>query len=218
LSLTSSYNIKTEKLVKYFGRRLIFNNLDLEFSSGNIYGVSGPNGSGKSTFVKIISDLISPTRGKVQHFLNNKQIVSENIHAHLGFVSPYLFLYDEFTAEENINHFARIRGINNYRDYSDQLFNDFGLFERKGDLVKGYSSGMKQRLKFIFALFHSPQLLIFDEPTSNLDNSGKDIVYKKIAEAGKNCLVIVASNEENDLSLCGNIIDLEKYKMINTTK
>ncbi|MDP3443479.1 MAG: ABC transporter ATP-binding protein, partial [Ignavibacteria bacterium] len=199
-------------------RRLIFNNLDLEFSSGNIYGVSGPNGSGKSTFVKIISDLISPTRGKVQHFLNNKQIVSENIHAHLGFVSPYLFLYDEFTAEENINHFARIRGINNYRDYSDQLFNDFGLFERKGDLVKGYSSGMKQRLKFIFALFHSPQLLIFDEPTSNLDNSGKDIVYKKIAEAGKNCLVIVASNEENDLSLCGNIIDLEKYKMINTTK
>lgn len=218
MSLTSSYNIKTEKLVKYFGRRLIFNNLDLEFSSGNIYGVSGPNGSGKSTFVKIISDLISPTRGKVQHFLNNKQIVSENIHAHLGFVSPYLFLYDEFTAEENINHFARIRGINNYRDYSDQLFNDFGLFERKGDLVKGYSSGMKQRLKFIFALFHSPQLLIFDEPTSNLDNSGKDIVYKKIAEAGKNCLVIVASNEENDLSLCGNIIDLEKYKMINTTK
>jgi heme exporter protein A len=218
LSLTSSYNIKTEKLVKYFGRRLIFNNLDLEFSSGNIYGVSGPNGSGKSTFVKIISDLISPTRGKVQHFLNNKQIVSENIHAHLGFVSPYLFLYDEFTAEENINHFAKIRGINNYREYSDQLFNDFGLFERKGDLVKGYSSGMKQRLKFIFALFHSPQLLIFDEPTSNLDNSGKDIVYKKIAEAGKNCLVIVASNEENDLSLCGNIIDLEKYKMINTTK
>lgn len=218
MSLTSSYNIKTEKLVKYFGRRLIFNNLDLEFSSGNIYGVSGPNGSGKSTFVKIISDLISPTRGKVQHFLNNKQIVSENIHAHLGFVSPYLFLYDEFTAEENINHFAKIRGINNYREYSDQLFNDFGLFERKGDLVKGYSSGMKQRLKFIFALFHSPQLLIFDEPTSNLDNSGKDIVYKKIAEAGKNCLVIVASNEENDLSLCGNIIDLEKYKMINTTK
>jgi heme exporter protein A len=218
LSLTSSYNIKTEKLVKYFGRRLIFNNLDLEFSSGNIYGVSGPNGSGKSTFVKIISDLISPTRGKVQHYLNNKQIVSENIHAHLGFVSPYLFLYDELTAEENINHFAKIRGINNYHEYSDQLFNDFGLFERKGDLVKGYSSGMKQRLKFIFALFHSPLLLIFDEPTSNLDNSGKDIVYKKIAEAGKNCLVIVASNEENDLSLCRNIIDLEKYKMINTTK
>ena len=137
MSLTSSYNIKTEKLVKYFGRRLIFNNLDLEFSSGNIYGVSGPNGSGKSTFVKIISDLISPTRGKVIHLLNNKQIVSENIHAHLGFVSPYLFLDDEFTAEENIIHFAKIRGINNYREYSDRLFNDFGLFERKGDLVKG---------------------------------------------------------------------------------
>ncbi|MBX3009356.1 MAG: ABC transporter ATP-binding protein [Melioribacteraceae bacterium] len=218
MSLTNSYNIRTEKLVKYFGRRLIFNDLNLEFDSGNIYGVSGPNGSGKSTFVKIISDLISPTRGKVLHILNDKKIVSENIHTHLGFVSPYLFLYDEFTAEENISHFAKIRGVETYKEYTDQLFNDFGLFERKGDLVKGYSSGMKQRLKFIFALFHNPQLLIFDEPTSNLDNSGKDIVYRKITEAGKNCLVIVASNEENDLALCSTIIDLEKYKKINSTK
>lgn len=80
--------------------------------------------------------------------------------------------------------------------------------------MKGYSSGMKQRMKFIFALQHSPQILIFDEPTSNLDNAGKDAVYKLITEEGKQNLVIIASNEDNDLSLCDSVIDVEQFKAL----
>ena len=88
----TDYTVELNNLIKYFGRRLIFDYINFSFSSRNIYGISGPNGSGKSTLVKIIADLISPTRGKVTHRYNEKIIEPENLHNYLGFVSPYLFL------------------------------------------------------------------------------------------------------------------------------
>ncbi|PKL83347.1 MAG: ABC transporter ATP-binding protein [Ignavibacteriae bacterium HGW-Ignavibacteriae-3] len=206
------YTVELNDLIKYFGRRLIFNGINFSFSSGNIYGVSGPNGSGKSTLVKIIADLISATRGKVTHEFDGKKIEPEELHNHLGFVSPYLFMYDEFSAEENLIHSSNIRGIKFNQERSDFLLTELNLFDRKNDLVRGYSSGMKQRLKFIFGLLHQPQLIILDEPTSNLDNPGKEIVYRIIREEAKNSLVIIASNEDSDLSLCNEIIELEKFK------
>jgi heme exporter protein A len=71
---------------------------------------------------------------------------------------------------------------------------------------------MKQRLKFIFAVMHSPQLLILDEPTSNLDDEGKASVYQIVEEESKNAVVIIASNERSDLALCSSLIELEHYK------
>lgn len=211
----TDYTVELENLVKFFGRRLIFNSLNFTFSSQNTYGIAGPNGSGKSTLVKIIADIISPTRGKAVHRFRDKIIEPEELHNHLGFVSPYLFLYDEFSAEENLIHFSRIRGIHFNKERSDYLLKELNLYDRRNDLVRGYSSGMKQRLKFIFALLHEPQLIILDEPTSNLDHSGKDKVYELIANEGKKNLVIIASNEESDLNLCSKVIELEKFKSQN---
>ncbi len=121
-------------------------------------------------------------------------------------------MYDEFTALENLNHFSKIRGVDFNKEKIDYLLNKFLLFNRKDDFVKTYSSGMKQRMKFIFALMHSPQLLILDEPTSNLDSEGKESVYSIVKEEGLTNIVIVASNEETDLALCEEIIKLEQFK------
>lgn len=207
-----NYTLTIENLVKYFGRRLVFNGINFTFSSGNIYGISGPNGSGKSTLVKIVADLISATRGKIIHQHNEKEITPEELHNYIGFVSPYLFLYDEFTAEENLIHFSKIRGIEFDKERSDSLLNELNLFDRRNDLARGYSSGMKQRLKFIFALLHKPPLIILDEPTSNLDNKGKDTVYEIIEREGKNNLVLVASNEDHDLQFCKEVLNIENFK------
>ncbi len=216
----TNYTIELDNLVKYFGRRLVFNGINYLFSSGNVYGISGPNGSGKSTLVKIIANLISPTRGKIVHKSGDKIIEPEKLQDYIGFVSPYLFLYDEFTAEENLVYISNVRGIKFNKDRADYLFDQFKLSERKNDVVRGYSSGMKQRLKFIFALLHQPQLLIFDEPTSNLDSAGKDKVYEMIEREGENNVVIVASNEDSDLALCKNILKIENFKKngLQTTK
>ena len=211
----SSYSISLQGVTKIFGRRLIFNKINREFVSGNIYGLAGRNGSGKSTLAKIIAGLISPTRGKILHSFEGSNIIPEKVHDYLGFVSPYLVLYDEFTAYENLAHFFRIRGMNVDEGKIDLLLERFTLLDRRNDLLKGYSSGMKQRMKYAFALLHEPKVMIFDEPTSNLDNAGKETVYEIIKEQAANNLVIVASNEDSDLALCNEVVNVEEYKILD---
>lgn len=206
------YKLSLTNVTKTFGRRLIFKDINYDFSNGNVYGFSGKNGSGKSTLIKITANLLSPTKGKIIHTKNSKEIPSEKLHNHIGFVSPYLVLYDEFTAYENLIHFSKIRGIKFEKEKAKFLLNEAQLFDRKDDLLKGFSSGMKQRMKFIFALFHNPDVLFLDEPTSNLDKSGKDKVYEIILNEAKEKLIIIASNEESDLVLCSEVLDIESYK------
>jgi len=211
----SNYSLKLDSLTKIFGRRLIFDKLSYEFTAGKVYGISGPNGSGKSTLAKIIAGIITPTTGSVVHMLESKPLKVEELHNHIGFVSPYLLLYDEFTASENLFHFARIRGINLEQDYADLLLNRFDIYSRRNDYVKTYSSGMKQRLKFVFAFLHRPELVILDEPTSNLDNSGKDAVYSIVSDESAGRIIIIASNEDADLAKCSEVIYLENFKLKN---
>lgn len=209
---TNQYSIQCESISKNFGRRVIFKNLSFQFNANGVYGISGPNGSGKSTLIKIIAGINSPSTGKINHKDNQKEIIPEKLHNYLGFVSPYLVLYEEFSAWENLEQFAKIRDIEFNKGKIELLLNDFLLFDRKDDLVKTYSSGMKQRMKFIFALMHSPKLILLDEPTSNLDDEGKNTVYKIIKREAEGNIVIVASNEKSDLALCSETIMIEKFK------
>jgi len=210
----SKYSVEANELNKTFGRRLIFNCINFRYDENGVFGISGPNGSGKSTLVKIIAGLISPTKGKIIHKNSGKEIIPEKLHNHIGFVSPYLVLYEEFTAWENLNIFSKIREIKLDKDYAKDLLNRFLLYNRRDDLVKTYSSGMKQRMKFIFALIHQPELLIFDEPTSNLDYEGKNLVYEIIENKSKESIIIIASNDKADLDLCPEILDLKLFKEI----
>lgn len=208
----TNYSVEALELNKSFGRRLIFNDLQFRFDKSGVYGISGPNGSGKSTLVKIIAGILGASKGKIVHKLNDQEIAEERLHDHIGFVSPYLVLYEEFSTYENLKLFAEIRGVKFNKERVDYLLNKFLLYKRKDDLLKTYSSGMKQRVKFIFALMHSPQLIILDEPTSNLDDEGKNSVYELVREEGQKNIVLIASNEKNDLELCNDIVYLEKYK------
>ena len=208
----SSYSIQSQNLAKLFGRRLIFKDINFNWTDKGIFGISGPNGSGKSTLVKIIAGLIAPSSGKIIHKNSGGEIIPEKLHNHIGFVSPYLVLYEEFSAWENLKIFAQIRGVNFNEEKVNYYLTQFLLENRRNDLVKTYSSGMKQRLKFIFALMHSPEVLIFDEPTSNLDEEGKKVVYNIIKAESENSIVIIASNEERDLELCQEKILLENFK------
>ncbi|HSL89453.1 MAG TPA: ATP-binding cassette domain-containing protein, partial [Ignavibacteriaceae bacterium] len=90
----TNYTLELSDVKKFFGRRLIFNNLNFKITKSGVYGISGPNGSGKSTLVKIIAGIIGTSSGKVTHNLNGKEIIPEKLHDHIGFVSPYLVLYE----------------------------------------------------------------------------------------------------------------------------
>ncbi len=213
-----NYCLKTENLTKIFGRRLIFSNINIEFTGCGVFGVTGANGSGKSTLIKILAGVLSPTSGTF-YFSKNQNILSGNeFVGSMGFLSPYLTFYEEFTAEENIHFLCNIRGIKLERNIVEDYLVRLGLEGRGSDLVKAYSSGMKQRLKLIFAMIHQPDLLILDEPTSNLDNTGKAVFYSNIAEYGVNHMVLIASNEDSDLKLCKETLNIEDFKKLPNGK
>jgi heme exporter protein A len=114
---------------------------------------------------------------------------------HIGMVTPELFLYEELTAIENLEFFASVSGAAQINILADMA--RFGLEGRGNDLVKSYSSGMKQRLKYMLALLRKPPLLLLDEPTANLDDKGKALVQQIIAKHSG--ITVIATNEEADL-------------------
>ena len=182
-----------------FNRRNIFKDISFEVSNGSSLAISGPNGSGKTTLIRIICRLIRPTTGSVIFRENQKEIPLQEFHGHLGLVGPYLQLYNDLTALENYTFFTRIRGVKTNLSHFTRLMDRFGLKGREMDELKNYSSGLLQRAKYVMALLHQPQVLILDEPTSNLDEEGSEIVYSLMEEQKKDKILIFATNEPGEL-------------------
>jgi heme exporter protein A len=192
-----------------FNRRSIFRDVSFSLGTGDSLVITGRNGSGKSTLVKIVCGLLSPTRGSIAYTCDDKSIEHDNIRNHIGLVSPYLQLYDEFTGIENLELLSKIRSDKVLEEGRiTQVLNDVGLWERRNDLLRTYSSGMKQRLKYAFALVHQPEILILDEPTSNLDAEGIDMVRRSVQEQKKRGILIVATNDADEAAWCEKRIDL----------
>lgn len=197
---------------KSFGRLLVFESVNFELGVGSSLAIAGRNGSGKSTLVKIIAGLLSPSSGEVIYQIDGKKIDKIDWFKYVGFVAPYLQIYDEFTGYENLEILARIRGLKNYKEKIEDVLKRVNLYSRRYDLVRGYSSGMKQRLKYACALLHEPILLILDEPTSNLDIEGVEMVWAIAEEQKKKGILIVATNEPEELQMCDDVINLDELK------
>ena len=206
----SSVLLHVSGISKVFNRRTIFSDVSFSLQETNSLVVTGRNGSGKSTLLKIIAGVLSPTHSNISLSLSEKQIDSRFRFQHIGFVAPYLQLYDEFTAWENLTIVRKIRGVSVDDDYLLGLLRRMSLEERKGDLLRTFSSGMKQRLKYAFALLHQPPILLLDEPTTNLDESGHEAVYDIIEEQKRRGIVIIATNDPDEVKLCDQVLNLDK--------
>jgi heme exporter protein A len=183
---------------KVFNRRVIFQDVSFSVKSGQTLLITGRNGSGKSTLVKILSDVLSPTEGNVKLFSEeNKELASRT--KFLGLVSPYLQMYDEFSAEENLQYALAIRGGDPDTNHIHDLLKRVFLFNRKNDPVRTFSSGMKQRMKYAFALAHQPDVLILDEPTANLDTEGIAMVKDIMHAHREKGILVVATNDLSDV-------------------
>ena len=192
---------------------LVFDSINFELINGSSLAIAGKNGSGKSTLVKIIAGLLSPSSGEVIYQVDGREIDKLDWFKFVGFVAPYLQLYDEFTGYENLEILAKIRGLKSYEAKIKNVLERVNLYSRRDDLVRGYSSGMKQRLKYACALLHDPIVLILDEPTSNLDSEGVEMVWAIAEEQKKNGILIVATNEPEELKMCDEVINLDELKL-----
>ncbi len=193
--------LEVKQLSKRFGSRKVFSDISVELQTGNSLAVTGPNGSGKSTFVRCLLGLYRPTKGTVRYFNGDEALSEDDFRAETAFVAPYLNLYSQLSGEENIRFFATMRNLNVTGKEIDALLARVGLEGRGHDLLAAYSSGMAQRLKYAVALLGNPAYLFLDEPTANLDEPGKEIVFGIIAEYREKSIVIIATNEREEYKL-----------------
>ncbi len=194
---------------KKFDGRKVIQDVSFEISAPHCLGITGKNGSGKSTLIKMLAGLLVPDNGEIRFEKNGKVITQDDLYGHIGFIAPYLQLYDEFSSMENLMIFDNIRGIKKERSFYIQLLKKVQLGDRRNDQVKTFSSGMKQRLKIAFAISGSPDILLFDEPTSNLDEDGINLVREVMTEQKKDKILVVASNDKNDYFLFDSSINLD---------
>lgn len=190
--------LKAENLGKKFGSNWVFRNLSFTTRQGESLLVIGANGSGKSTLLRILAGLLSPTEGRVTRDAQNPQ-------TQLGYASLDLRLYPHLTAREHLQVAARLRGVD---DRSDELLALVGLDGANEKLTAHYSTGMRARLKFALALQTRPPLLILDEPTASLDESGKALVQTLVEAQRSIGACILASNDARDISLATHEIRL----------
>lgn len=208
--------LEAHSLKKTFDHRTIFFDINFTLRLREGLGITGRNGSGKSTLAKIITGVLSPTSGEIHYTVGAEKLEQLRVQDYIGFVAPYLQLYDEFSAWENLDLARKIRGMH-IPDYKlNTLLDRMNLIDRKDNLVRTYSSGMKQRLKYACALLHDPSVLILDEPTSSLDTEGVQIVHEIMKEQIEKGILVIATNEREDLLFCAQTIDLNVF--VNATK
>lgn len=187
----------------YSSNKYILKNISFEGKNGDIIGICGPNGSGKSTLVKIIAGINSTTKGSLIWEIDGKQISQDEYFSYFGFVAPYLNIYEEFTPVELITITSNIRRISVTKNKTNELLELFYLEKHSNKYIRNFSSGMKQRMKLLLSVLHSPAVLIYDEPTTNLDDIGIKLVNRLIKEqVEKDGIVFLASNNEEELRLC----------------
>src|SRR5215469_11368839 len=178
-----------ENLVKFFGRFAALRGISESFRAGKLYVIVGDNGAGKSTLLRVISGLIEPSQGSVT--LLGRKATREVAHR-IGYMGHAPLLYDELDGLENLRYFAGLYGV-----YEPTIC--CGAMRRMGldpDLERRvglYSQGMRQRLSLARAVVHDPELILLDEPFSNVDaHSARDMasVLGRVRDQGKTIFVI----------------------------
>ena len=195
-----------ENAAKKYPGRTVFEGISVEAEDNARLIITGPNGSGKTTLINCIGSVLTLTSGKVIFEHNNQRVTGADILPLVGLVAPDLFLYDELSALENLKFFARVSGTAGV-DFENEM-SRFGLDGRGDDPVGSFSSGMKQRLKYILALMKNPPLLLLDEPTANLDEAGKAMVWEAVAK--HKGIVVIATNEPDEFKYGTKAIELGK--------
>jgi ABC-type multidrug transport system ATPase subunit len=201
--------INLERVSKRFQYEWIFRDLTLSISKGSKLAITGSNGSGKSTLLKCISGLIPFTSGKSSYTFLHQSIDLEQIYRHIGYSAPYMELPEEFSLAELITfHFKFKTPSIDPSEMADLMY----LNEHRHKPISQFSSGMRQRLKLGLSLFSEAPLLMFDEPTSNLDEKGISWYKEMISLYARKKTILVCSNDPKEYSFCDDVLCMEDFK------
>jgi len=188
--------IKVRRLVKRFGLKTVLRGLDFQVEQGEFVALLGPNGAGKTTFLRILASLSRPSLGEVRIAGYSLPHQSAAVRRRLGVVSHLPLLYGDLTAEENLRFYGRMYGVFDLQSRVAEVLDLVGLTARRRDLVRTFSRGMQQRLAIGRAVLHDPDVMLFDEPHTGLDQDASvmlDTVLAEVAASGRT--VVMTSHD-----------------------
>ena len=211
--------IKIKNLSKKYKDTQAVNNISFSIEKNKTLGLLGPNGCGKTTSIGMMLGLIKPTSGEI--LIDNKNIESfkrDEILSRINFASPYIELPKKLTVRQNLEVYARLYGIKNFKGRIEEISEDLDIknfFNRKtGEL----SSGQKNRVSLAKSLINKPEILLLDEPTASLDPDIGDFVrtYIQKYRSKNQVTVLLASHNMNEVErLCDSIIMMKEGEIID---
>jgi heme exporter protein A len=188
--------IEVKKLVKRFGLKTVLRGMDFRVETGEFVALLGPNGAGKTTFLRILASLSRPSMGEVRIAGYRLPEQAAAVRRTLGVVSHQPLLYGDLTAEENLIFYGRMYGVPDLDQRVDEALAMVDLIPRRRDLVRTFSRGMQQRLAIGRAVLHDPEVMLFDEPHTGLDQDAcamLDHVLREVAARGRT--VVMTSHD-----------------------
>src|SRR4030043_45799 len=212
--------IQVENLVKRFGNITAVNDISFDVEEGTIFGFLGPNGAGKTTTINILCTLLSPTSGRTLIAGHDCMKEPSRVRTAIGIVFQDTTLDKDLTAYENLIFHAYLYNVP--KDEMKQRVSDVlrfvGLHERKDDLVKKFSGGMKRRLEVARGLIHRPRVLFLDEPTLGLDPQSRTSLWEFITELPKkhNVTIFMTTHYMEEAEVCDKIAIIDRGKIITS--
>ncbi|WP_109833134.1 ABC transporter ATP-binding protein [Reichenbachiella versicolor] len=194
---------------KFIGNQWIFRNLNFHIKPTDRVAFTGHNGSGKSTLVQIIAGSSLPSEGKVIYSNPIKEIKVEEAIPEISYAAPYIELIEEYTLKEFLKfhfQFKKLNRVSNLRELIEVMY----LNGHENKLIKFFSSGMKQRLKLAITFYSKSELILLDEPTTNLDSTGTKWYIDQIKQISSEIPIIIASNQEFEYEFCNKVLNVSK--------
>ena len=202
--------LRAIELSKRYGNQKVIDKFSYEFRSGNQYAITGPNGSGKSTLLSLFAGVLPPSKGKTELENNTGPIDPGSWYKQMKISAPYMDLIEDLSICETLEFYQKFKSLKKEINCSE--FCEFIELKNAGDkLIKELSSGMVQRVKLGLAFLAEGEILLLDEPCSNLDKDGFQWYSKLIKEQDQQ-LVIIFSNDPREFEHCENVIDLKSFR------
>jgi ABC-type multidrug transport system ATPase subunit len=206
-----SLSIQLNEVGKIYHEQWVFKGVKLSLQANIGYHINGQNGSGKSTLLKLICGFIRPSVGDVTWKKDEKILDKEHLHQHFSWAAPYTQLFDTYNLKELFDFFASQQAmlVNSAEEFAEIL----DLKDHLLKPIKNYSSGMQQRVKLGLAILSDTEVLLLDEPSSNLDESSIRWFQDLLKQHKENRILIVASNNKpHETIFCTEKIEIESFK------
>ncbi len=211
--------LEVSGLVKTYGTFTAVNNISFAIHPGEIIGLLGPNGAGKSTTIQMLLGLTEPTSGSISFFGKNLSTDREYIFNQINFVSAFSGMQTRVTVCENLETFAGLFGVLDWKKKIHDLSELLGISDKLNTLYWHLSSGERTRVNLVKAFINNPKLILMDEPTASLDPEVVDVVLKLIEDMRKkdHVAVLYTSHNMSEVSrICDQVIFLHHGSIIAT--